>query len=76
MVAADLREPAAVQLVVDAWTRSVPLGRLGRPEEVGALIAFLASSGGTYVTGTTIVVDGGADAWGIGAPPPAVEDAR
>jgi NAD(P)-dependent dehydrogenase (short-subunit alcohol dehydrogenase family) len=61
---------------VDAWTRSVPLGRLGRPEEVGALIAFLASSGGTYVTGTTIVVDGGADAWGIGAPPPAVEDAR
>ena len=50
----------------------VPLGRLGTPEEVGALIAFLATPGGAYVTGTTIVVDGGADAWGLGEPPPAV----
>jgi len=57
----------------ESWRRSVPLGRLGRPEEVGALIAFLASPGGAYVTGATIVVDGGVDAWGIGAPPPAVE---
>ena len=56
------------------WERSVPLGRLGRPEEVGALIAFLATPGGAYVTGTTIVVDGGADAWGVGTPPPAVEE--
>jgi citronellol/citronellal dehydrogenase len=55
---------------VAGWTRSVPLGRLGRPEEVAAVIAFLASAGGAYVTGTTIVVDGGADAWGIGEPPP------
>jgi citronellol/citronellal dehydrogenase len=58
---------------VEGWRRSIPLGRLGRPEEVGALIAFLASPGGAYVTGTTIAVDGGADAWGIGAPPPPVE---
>ena len=54
-----------------AWERAVPLGRLGRPEEVASLIAFLASAGGTYVTGTTIVVDGGADAWGMAEPPPA-----
>jgi len=58
---------------VERWARSVPLGRLGRPEEVASVIAFLASAGGAYVTGTTIVVDGGADAWGIGEPPPAVE---
>ncbi len=58
---------------VEGWRRTVPLGRLGRPEEVGALIAFLASAGGGYVTGTTIVVDGGADAWGLGEPPPARE---
>jgi citronellol/citronellal dehydrogenase len=58
---------------VDAWRRAVPLGRLGRPEDVAALIAFLASDGGAYITGTTIVVDGGVDAWGIGEPPPAPE---
>jgi citronellol/citronellal dehydrogenase len=52
------------------WERSVPLGRLGRPEEVASVIAFLASAGGGYVTGTTIVVDGGVDAWGIAEAPP------
>jgi citronellol/citronellal dehydrogenase len=45
--------------------RQVPLGRLGFPEEVAATIAFLASHGGAYITGTTIVVDGGIDAWGL-----------
>jgi citronellol/citronellal dehydrogenase len=55
---------------VAAWERSVPLGRLGRPEEVAALIAFLASDGGAYITGTTIVVDGGVDAWGLAELPP------
>jgi citronellol/citronellal dehydrogenase len=58
----------------DAWieeaTRTVPLGRLGTPEEVASTIAFLASSGGRYITGTTIVVDGGVDAWGLGTSPP------
>jgi citronellol/citronellal dehydrogenase len=55
---------------VAGWERSVPLGRLGRPKEVGALIAFLATEGGAYITGTTIVVDGGADAWGLAELPP------
>jgi citronellol/citronellal dehydrogenase len=55
---------------VERWRRSIPLGRLGRPAEVAALIAFLASPGGAYITGTTIAVDGGADAWGLAEPPP------
>jgi citronellol/citronellal dehydrogenase len=58
---------------VARWERAVPLGRLGRPEEVAAVIAFLASAGGAYVTGTTIAVDGGADAWGLAEPPPRPE---
>ncbi|MGI8713382.1 MAG: SDR family oxidoreductase [Solirubrobacteraceae bacterium] len=55
---------------VERWRRAIPLGRLGAPEEVSGLVAFLASAGGAYITGTTIAVDGGADAWGIGALPP------
>jgi citronellol/citronellal dehydrogenase len=52
------------------WASAVPLGRLGRPEEVSGLIAFLATDAGAYITGTTLVVDGGVDAWGAGHPPP------
>ena len=61
------------QALVDEYAETVPMGRAGRPEEVAAAIAYLASDGGGYVTGTTLVVDGGADAWGIGAPPPRPE---
>jgi citronellol/citronellal dehydrogenase len=46
---------------VAEWEQAVPLGRLGTPEEAAALIAFLVSSGGGYVTGTTVVMDGGLD---------------
>jgi citronellol/citronellal dehydrogenase len=46
---------------VAEWEREVPLGRLGTPEEAAALIAFLVSAGGAYVTGTTVVMDGGLD---------------
>jgi 3-oxoacyl-[acyl-carrier protein] reductase len=38
---------------------SIPLGRLGRPEDIAAAVAFLASPGAAYVTGTTIHVNGG-----------------
>jgi citronellol/citronellal dehydrogenase len=55
---------------IERWRRGVPLGRLGSPEEVGSLIAFLATPGGAYITGTTIAVDGGTDAWGLAEPPP------
>jgi citronellol/citronellal dehydrogenase len=55
---------------VERWRRSVPLGRLGSPEELASLIAFLATPAGAYITGTTVVVDGGADAWGLAEEPP------
>lgn len=43
----------------DSLIGSIPLGRLGRPEDVAAAVSFLASPGAAYVTGTTIHVNGG-----------------
>jgi citronellol/citronellal dehydrogenase len=61
------------QEVVDGFAEQIPMRRAGTPEEVAATIAFLATAGGAYITGTTVVVDGGADAWGMGERPPPLE---
>ena len=58
------------QDLVDHYATEIPMKRPGTPEEVAATIVFLASAGGGYLTGTTVVVDGGADAWGLGTAPP------
>lgn len=39
--------------------KSIPLGRFGKPREIGGVIAFLASPAAAYITGTNITVDGG-----------------
>lgn len=59
--------------LVDEWAETVPMKRAGLAEEVAATIAFLASDGAGYITGTTVVIDGGADAWGLGEHPPDLE---
>jgi 3-oxoacyl-[acyl-carrier protein] reductase len=41
--------------------KNIPLGRIGKPEELAAVVVFLASEQAAYVSGTTIQVDGGAN---------------
>lgn len=44
---------------LNALLANIPLGRLGTPEDVAGLVAFLASEDADYVTGSTFVIDGG-----------------
>jgi 3-oxoacyl-[acyl-carrier protein] reductase len=45
--------------IAEEVTRRVAVGRLGRPEEIAAAVGYLASDDAAYVTGQTLVVDGG-----------------
>ncbi len=43
----------------ERWASQIPMGRLGRPEELANLVVFLASERASYITGVSIAVDGG-----------------
>jgi 3-oxoacyl-[acyl-carrier protein] reductase len=53
------REGRTVEDVMDESTASIPAGRLGKPEEYGDVVAFLASERAAYITGSIVRVDGG-----------------
>ena len=69
--------------VTENITRTIPLGRLGRPEEIAWMVAYLASPAGDFVSGAVITIDGARDNWfgpwppaaivGAGGEPPAEE---
>jgi 3-oxoacyl-[acyl-carrier protein] reductase len=58
-LSADLAAPDVLDKVIGSFVDRVPLGRMGKPEEIANLIALLASDEASYVSGTTVVADGG-----------------
>lgn len=55
----DLSQEDEDAIWENAGAQGTPMGRVGRPEEIAAAIAFLASDEASFVTGTTLVADGG-----------------
>ena len=60
-------EEQGIDLVEQARRQGVPLGRFGEPEEIAGALVYLVSDMSTFVTGQTIIVDGGTHA-GVPAP--------
>ena len=53
------RREMAANPIMEELIAKRPLGRIGRPEEIASVTAFLVSEGASYMTGTDVVVDGG-----------------
>ncbi len=51
------------EVFVQKYASRVPLGRMGKPDEMVAAVIFLASNASSYVTGQQIVIDGGLSVW-------------
>lgn len=70
-ICANFIQPGAIETPLSAqhmqdkefvayWDRKIPLGRIGKPQDIAPVVAFLASEGGGYISGEGLRIDGGA----------------
>ena len=59
IISAKTTNPDNPQSVIDKIADEVPVKKLGTPEQIGSLVAFLAGDNAEYITGTANVIDGG-----------------
>jgi meso-butanediol dehydrogenase / (S,S)-butanediol dehydrogenase / diacetyl reductase len=52
----------SISAAVEEYAKLIPMGRVGKPEEVASAVAFLASDDASYITGAALVIDGGVTA--------------
>jgi 3-oxoacyl-[acyl-carrier protein] reductase len=53
------KEGRSSEEILQEWASEIPMGRMGNPEEIGDLVAFLSSPRAGYITGSAVVIDGG-----------------
>jgi 3-oxoacyl-[acyl-carrier protein] reductase len=53
------KQGATPDAIIRKWESQMPIGRMGQPDDVAALIAFLASERAGFITGDSIQIDGG-----------------
>lgn len=58
-IATPLAKDVFTDDVIKAYSEAIPAGRIGQPEEIATVVAFLASDDASFVNGTTVVADGG-----------------
>ena len=49
--------------IIESYVSNIPLGELGVPEDLGPLVVYLASGSSRYMTGASLVIDGGYTCW-------------